>query len=68
MILQLYFHLKSRLRNIYVPHDHGYGPFVVITNPILSLFMTYPTRVTSRVPLVEQENVSLPECTSTFLV
>jgi hypothetical protein len=60
MILQLYFHLKSRLRNIYVPNDHGYGPFVVITNPILSLFMTYHTRVTPRVPLVEQENSTLP--------
>jgi len=44
--------------NICVTNDHGYCPFVVSTSLLLN---GLKTRVTRRVPLVEQALLSLPE-------
>ena len=69
--------LKSSLRKIYgrhhdlvdrygisVTNDHGYVPLVVSTSRFFphSRFITgFVTRLTRRVPLVEQELINLPE-------
>jgi hypothetical protein len=69
--------LKSTLRKIYgrhhdlvdrygisVTNDHGYVPLVVSTSRFFphSRFITgFVTRLTRRVPLVEQELINLPE-------
>jgi hypothetical protein len=52
------------LRNICVTNDHGYVPFVVCiarSFPHSWLITWFVTRVTRRVPLVEQELRTLPE-------
>ena len=69
--------LKSSLRNFYgrhndlvdrygisVTNDHGYAPLVVNTSrsfPHSRLITGFVTRLTRRVPLVEQELLTLPE-------
>ena len=62
--------LKSSLRkyyslwNICVTNDHGYVPLVVSTSrsfPHSPLITGFVTRLTRRVPLVEQELLTLPE-------
>ena len=52
------------LRNICVTNDHGYVPFVVNTSqsfPHSWLITGFVTRLTRRVPLVEQKPLTLPE-------
>ena len=52
------------LWNICVTNDHGYVPFVVNTSrsfPHSRLTTGFVTRLTRRVPLVEQELLTLPE-------
>jgi hypothetical protein len=49
---------------IFVTNDHGYVPLVIKHFPVPSSFMTYHrfvTRLTRRVPLVEQKLFTLPE-------
>ena len=68
----LFVKLKSSLRkfygwplwNICVTNDHGYVPLVVNTSrsfPHLWLITGFVTRLTRRMPLVEQELLTLPE-------
>jgi hypothetical protein len=50
--------------NICVTNDHGYGQFVVSTARFFThlwLVTGFVTSVTRRVPLVEQEQLRLPE-------
>jgi hypothetical protein len=52
------------LWNICVTNDHGYVPLVVNTSrsfPHSQLITGFVTRLTRRVPLVEQERLTLPE-------
>jgi hypothetical protein len=59
------------LWNICVTNDYGYVPFVVITFrsfPHSWLITGFLTRLTRRVPLVEQELLTLPEHLSSPLV
>ena len=52
------------LWNICVKHDHAYVPLVVNTSrffPHSRLITGFVTRLTRRVPLVEQELLTLPE-------
>ena len=52
------------LWNICVTHDHGYIPLVVSTSrsfPHSRLITRFVTRLTRRVPLVEQELLTFPE-------
>ena len=52
------------LWNICVTHDHAYVPLVVNTSrsfPLSRLITGFVTRLTRRVPLVEQELLTLPE-------
>ena len=52
------------LWNIYVTNDHGYVPLVLSTSlffPHSRLITGFVTRLTRRVPLVEQELLTLPE-------
>jgi hypothetical protein len=56
--------LGWQLWNIYVTNDHGYVPLVVNTSrsfPLSWLITGFVTRLTRRVPLVEQELPTLPE-------
>jgi len=56
--------LVDRLWNIYVTNDHGYVPLVLSTSrsyPHSWLITGIVTRLTRRVPLVEQELLTLPE-------
>ena len=49
---------------MYVTNDHGYVPLVVNTSrsfPHSRLITAFVTRLTRRVPLVEQELITLPE-------
>jgi hypothetical protein len=59
------------LWNICVTNDHGYVPLVVNTSrsfPHSWLITGFVTRLTRRVPLVEQELLTLPEHLSSSLV
>jgi hypothetical protein len=56
--------LGCPLWNICVTNDHGYVPLVVNTSwsfPPSRLITGFVTRLTKRVPLVEQELLTLPE-------
>ena len=56
--------MKWPLWNICVTNDHGYVPLVVNTSrsfPHSWLITEFVTRLTRRVPLVEQELCTLPE-------
>jgi hypothetical protein len=55
---------NGRIWNICVTNDHGYVPLVVNTSrsfPHSRLITGFVTRLTRRVPLVEQELPTLPE-------
>ena len=61
----------SLLLSICITNDHGYVPFVVITIrsiPLSWLVTGFVTRVTRRVPHVEQELLTLPEHMSSYPV
>jgi hypothetical protein len=56
--------LVDRYKNICGTNDHGYDPLVTNTSrsfPHSRLITGFVTRLTRRVPLVEQELLTLPE-------
>jgi len=63
--------LSWPLWNICVTNDHGYVPLVVNTSrsfPHSWLITGFVTRLTRRVPLVEQEMLTLPEHLSSLAI